>query len=107
MKKVKTVRFGNWVYDSVVKVLRFENGNRCDYYEVDVEQIDSSSVMLDKIFTVAGKPWITTTDLGMFVKALDSLFTPMATLCSYGFSYKINPTDVLDKGFKETMRNVK
>jgi hypothetical protein len=44
----------------------------------------SSPEMLDCIMQVAGKPWATSECIAGLVRALDDIFYPQGTLCSFG-----------------------
>lgn len=53
-------------------------------YEVDVESMKTSAGMLDWIFHVRKKPWVKPVDMEPFVRLLDIVIDPQATLCSFG-----------------------
>jgi hypothetical protein len=79
-------RWGEWEYDNKAFVITHRGAG----YEVDLERCATSAQMLDYIFQVAGKAWITPKDLGDLVQALDDLLSPQGTLCSLGEGKTLN-----------------
>jgi hypothetical protein len=73
-------RWGEWEYNNRTFVITHLRAK----YEVDLERCATSAQMLDYIFHVAGKAWITPKDLGDLVQALDDLLSPQGTLCGFG-----------------------
>jgi hypothetical protein len=92
----KTKRWGSWVFDSKRLVLELEE----DRYEVDLETINDSAGMLDWIFQVHNKGWTTHEDMHNFLSALQFLFHPQATLCSFGVNREIDPVKVIEKNIR-------
>jgi hypothetical protein len=82
--------WGKWTFDPEVKVLRHHDAPT---YEVDVEDMRTSAEMLDWIFQLHGKSWVTHQDLGDLVEALWYLIDPQATLCSDGHEQGPNDFD--------------
>ena len=58
-------------------------------YLIDLERCTTSSEVLDWIAQLATKQWVSTTDLGMFVRMLDSILHFQSRLCPSGTSLKI------------------
>jgi hypothetical protein len=71
-------RWGEWEYNNRTFVITHLGAK----YDVDLERCATSAQMLDYIFQVAGKAWMTPKDLGDLVQALDDLLSPQGTLCS-------------------------
>jgi hypothetical protein len=79
--------WGFWRLDPELLVLRLDNG---DYrYEVDLEKFDSSAGMLDMIMQLTSKGSVSTMDIGCLVRALNDLFHPQGSLCSFGTDKRI------------------
>ena len=86
-------RFGNWRIDVARSVLVHEKSG----HEVDLLEMNRSAQMLNGIFQVAAKDWVTDADLGNLVQALGYVFDPKATLCSGGQDQRFNARDWLQQ----------
>ena len=64
-------RWGHWEYKKNSLTLDFRGSE--GQYEVDLEQCNTSSGILDWILQISQKQWITLEDIGNLVRALDEL----------------------------------
>jgi hypothetical protein len=89
----KRFNWGNWKLNHETPVLEYANFslNGAGFYEIDLDRMTSSAEMLDAIFQVAGKRWISNEDIGDLVRALDDLLDPQAHLCSNGKDKAFHP----------------
>ena len=78
--------WGNWRFDAKTLILKNVQYN----YQIDLEECDTSANMLDSIFQLCGKTWMTPDDLGHLVQALDDVLRPQANLCSFGTDKKLD-----------------
>jgi len=76
--------YGPWKFATDNLTLTLSDRERRARYEVDLERINTSGEMLDWVMQVANKTWATPDDLGWLVRALNAIFHPQATLCSFG-----------------------
>lgn len=83
--------WGNWQFDANVMVLTFLPED----YEIALEECTSSAELSDRIFQLCNKTWMTPTDLGHMVQALDDLLHPQANLCSFGQDKQFDATNYL------------
>lgn len=74
-------RWGKWEFDAESLVLKDRENGRNEY-EVDLESITSSAAMLECIFQVDIKTWLSREDIGNLIEALDNLLDPRVNLCS-------------------------
>lgn len=74
------VQWGQWRFDPAALVLRHEETD----YEIDLETCTSSASVLDWIFQIHGKTWMTDADRGDLLRAMNVILHPQATLCSGG-----------------------
>jgi hypothetical protein len=91
MKKFKDgAAWGDWHLEASNLTLVLKSGNAS--YEVDLEQITDSAQMLDWIFQLRTKPWVTNDTISDLVSAFQDLFSPQETICGGGVNQTINPT---------------
>ena len=77
---IRQTRWGNWVWRPDEQVLAFDpNG-----YEIDLDRCTTCAGLLDWIFQLNSKTWLTAADLQDMLKALEFILQPQATMCSYG-----------------------
>lgn len=86
------MRWGDWELQAANLTLQHHGEYR---YEVDLEKISSCGEMLDWIFQVQNKMTFSKQAKFDFLEALNEIFHPQATLCSFGLQKKINPTKFL------------
>lgn len=76
------MEFGNWKFDKKNLTLTHSGAGRG--YEIDLERCTTSAEVLDWIFQIESKTWASAEDLGELVRAIGTLLSPQATLCSEG-----------------------
>jgi hypothetical protein len=81
--------WGNWRLNASNYTLEYYKAGNW-WYEVDLEQCSNSAQVLDWIFQVSKKQWLSPTGLADLVKALDAVLDPQARLCSFGKSKKMS-----------------
>ena len=79
--KKENPRWGVWVYNSALCTLAFD-----DYYKIDLEKIDSSAEILDRIFQIHNKLWATPQIIHDLLSAFDDLLNPQKVYCPSGVS---------------------
>ena len=79
-------RWGRWQLDTSNFVLHVLNDEGVyPIYEIDLDRINSPAQLLDWIFQIAGKAWITAADIGDFVRAIDAIFDDVqGKFCPWG-----------------------
>ena len=92
--------WGRWVYHPDTFVLRFAEGTT-DEYEVDLDRCKTSAEVLDWIFQVSKKGWVTAAEVGELVGALEYLLDPQCNLCSLGQDKPIDPRATVARVLKE------
>ena len=90
-------RWGHWRLNRENWTLGFWPTPHATIYEVDIEFMNTSAVMLDWIFQVRTHTWATRADMGDLLHALDELFYPQANLCSHRASKTMNAKEYLRK----------
>lgn len=70
------------------------------YYEIDLDRIHNSAGMLDIIFQVTSKQWMTLEDRAELIEAFREIFDPQAHLCSWGESMEIDPIEFLREKYE-------
>jgi hypothetical protein len=78
-------RWGRWELDAEHLVLRHEEN-----YHVGLERFSSAAPMLDMIVQVRNKGFMTTTDVGDLVAALDDIFHIQGSLVPSGVGRHID-----------------
>lgn len=63
---------------------------RANRYEIDLEGITESATMLDWIFQLRKKHWVTNEVIGDLISAFQDIFDPQLTLCGSGEGKTIN-----------------
>lgn len=71
---------GDWRFLPETRVVRHVRTS----YEVDLDQARTSAELLDWVFQLHGKTWVTPTVIHDFLTIVDRLLRPQATLCSCG-----------------------
>jgi hypothetical protein len=87
--------WGPWRLDATALTLTYEGEEGS--YELDLEDLTTSAMMLDWIFQVQKKAWCSAEDIKYLLEALDVLIDPQATLCSWGEEKTLNATAHLKK----------
>jgi hypothetical protein len=90
----KKCKWGNWTYDDSNQILRYEShGSDC---EIDLVEVRTSAAMLDWIFQLRHKSWITAQDLADLLEAFDDLLDPQANYCSWGEEQNPEVLEILE-----------
>ncbi len=84
-------RWGAWRY----KENRTLVHDRASWYEVDLDRCTNSAQVLDWIAQLAHKSWVSPTDLGHFVRALEDLLSLQQAYCGCGVDHQVDPQEVL------------
>jgi hypothetical protein len=83
--------WGEWVLDPHEQLLVHLPSN----YRVDFEHMNTSASMLDLVFQVERKGFISSEAVGQFITALADIFDPQAYLCTDGREQPFNAKDKL------------
>lgn len=89
-------KYGNWVLNLEYRTLDHERG----VYRVPLQDMRSSSHILDWLFQIEAKTWATDADLGNLVRAMVDLFG--RDVCAAGKDKTIDPILRLENKFKRT-----
>jgi hypothetical protein len=92
MDKPQQRQWGEWAYNPDNYTLTYAGKG----YEVALDEITTSAEMLDWIFQLHGKSWVTPKVMHDFLTALDDLLGPQANYCGEGKSKKASPKKYLD-----------
>ncbi len=90
MKTSNHLTWGKWKLTLSTCELKYVVGPGQSLYNIDLETITSSSQMLDWIFQLRGKTYITSQDLADLLHAFKDLFDPQHYLCSSGMDKRIS-----------------
>lgn len=93
-KKIEHLKWGSWRYDREQKVLYLKD-NGFDLYEIDMSELTTSAEILDYIFQLKTKSWLTPKILFDLIEALEDLLNPQENYCSNGVGKKANPQKVI------------
>jgi hypothetical protein len=99
--------WGRWVFiqwnltlvlthDGIVRNTK-ESEKLFDLDEIDLEEMRDSAEMMDKIFQIHRKSYVTAQDMLDLLKALEYIFNPQANLCSGGQHKTIDATEHLQE----------
>jgi hypothetical protein len=72
--------WGDFIFDRKNLCLTHQNFD----YELDLEKFGSSSALLDMMFQISRKTWMTRGNRGYLLEALQELLDPQQNLCSFG-----------------------
>ena len=86
--------WGGWRLDASSLTLALQTGRH--HYEIDLEGITDSAQMLDWIFQLRMKAWVTNDILGDLISAFQDLFRPQNTICGQGINKTIDAKEWLD-----------
>jgi hypothetical protein len=93
-------RWGDWTLeftdDMPFIALRASEGD----YDINLNSIDGSAEMLDWIFQLRMKGWVTNGIVGDLVSAFQDIFRPQSTLCGAGIDKKLDAKTFLQKRVK-------
>ena len=104
LERMKTIAkqsvWGNWTFKPGNLVLSYDDPDTGIWYEVDLERCRNAGEVLDWIFQLLHKSWITAEDMICFLRALDNLLTPQANICPCGNNFTIDPASLLQSKIK-------
>jgi hypothetical protein len=80
--------WGNWQYNAKAMVLTYLPND----YQIDLEECTTSAQTLDRIIQLCKKTWMSITDIGNMIQALNDLLDPQANLCSSGQDKEFDAT---------------
>lgn len=75
----------------------YVDGGKSVLYPLDLECCRSSAEVLDWIAQLAHKSWMTTEDLGSFVRGLDALLGLQTRYCSRGKDRHVSAQEVRER----------
>lgn len=86
-------KLGRWWFRAETLELVF--GTTDGGWAVELERMTSSAPMLDAIVRVAGKSFLTSSDLGNFIRLLADVLSPASSVCPNGRDQTIDPKEQL------------
>jgi hypothetical protein len=91
--KLKQNKWGRWKYNPATHCLEIEKqeGGYISHYEVDLDRCNTGAELLDWIYQVKDKNWISPDDVADLVYAVDDILESVqGTLCSGGENLKFD-----------------
>lgn len=89
----KPTRFGDWKLNPKRMTLTLTwTQDRPRTYTIELQECKTSAELLDWIFQISRKPWISGKQLADMLRALQVILDPQATLCSCGIEH--GPKDI-------------
>lgn len=76
-------------------------GPGCQSYQIPLEEFKTSAIILDWIFQLSEKTWMTSSDKGDLVDAILEIFG--RSVCGGGVSYTIDPQKILLEKYGMTL----
>jgi hypothetical protein len=102
MKHLKNgTTWGDWTLDTADSVLVLDTkiGGMRHQYEIELWKITDSAHMLDWIFQVRMKTWVTNDVMGDLLSAFQDIFRPQTFLCGAGHDKKLDASAHLEMLF--------
>jgi len=99
-KKVKDgTQWGLWWFaaDTHSLVLDDERGHGIEAYSIALDGITDSARMLDWIFQLRMKAWVTNDIIGDLISAFQDIFRPQGTLCGSGTDKKLDAREHIER----------
>ena len=91
MEKLKYgMKWGGWWLNAETLALDFDGPE--GHYEINLEAITDSAIMLDWIFQMRTKSWATNEIMGDLLSAFQAILRPQGSLCGQGIGRKLDPT---------------
>lgn len=95
----KNEGWGNWhLKTSNWTLIYVRNGGIL--YEIDLEEINTCGAMLDWIFQLSAKRWMSRQDTADLIEAFRTIFNPQANMCSYRGQREINAPKFLRERYQ-------
>ncbi|MBZ5667200.1 MAG: hypothetical protein LAO30_21675 [Acidobacteriia bacterium] len=94
-------KWGDWTLDThdLVLVLDTKIDRMRHHYEIGLADITDSAHMLDWIFQLRMKAWVTNDVMGDLLSAFQDIFRPQTFLCGAGHGKKLDASAHLEKLF--------
>lgn len=94
-KDPPVLSLGGWHFrEETHELVYFDESGR-EMYAVDLDRMKSSAPTLDMVMQLAPKVWLSSSELGLFVRMLDLTMDPQGTMCSFGHDSKVDPKKIL------------
>lgn len=91
---IQRATWGRWKLDR--KHFCLEHAANADYY-VPLDDFTCSAEILDWIFQLKQKRWVTDQDIADFLEATQDIFHPQANFCSFGVDRTSDPRKIADE----------
>jgi len=91
----RKTKWGRWTLDRSELTLTHTHDHH--RYEVDLAECTSSAGVLDWIFQLHEKTWMTPKDMRDLIEALSYIVDPQKTLCSFGHESATGKTAVTSR----------
>lgn len=92
--------WGDWRLETDTMHLVLTRGSDAERYYIALRSITSSAPMLDWIFQLRMKSWVTNDIIGDLVSAFQDIFDPQGTLCGEGVDKQLNTSAHLARVIK-------
>ena len=92
--------WGGWRLNASDLTMVLQSGRH--HYEIDLEGITDSAQMLDWIFQLRMKAWVTDDIIGDLILAFQDLFRPQNTICGQGINKTIDAKEWLHHVIKKS-----
>ena len=109
-EKIKKNNWGRWKYNPETHCLEITKyiGNIKYWYEVDLIRCNKSSKLLDWIYQVQGKSWISPDDVADLIYAVDDILGDVQSkLCSNGSNKEFDVKQYLSENIDPLFRSSK
>ena len=91
VQKIKDkTRWGDWWLAADTMHLCLSRGGNPERYYIPLKAITDSAHMLDWIFQLRAKTWVTNDIMGDLLSAFEEIFDPQDTLCGTGRDKKLD-----------------
>ena len=89
-EKKKTKRWGDWTLEPNSMTLTHLPSE----YTIELDLARTPAEMLDWIFQIRGKVWMSPEAMADFLGAIDDILAPQERLCSWGQAFNISDADM-------------
>lgn len=89
-------RWGRWWFAADTHSLVLEGERGSEEYAIARDEITDSAHMLDWIFQLRMKTWVTNDIIGDLTSAFQDIFRPQATLCGGGVNKRLNARERIE-----------
>jgi hypothetical protein len=97
-------RWGNWHLKRdtwELEYVRHFPNRHAIYYWINLEEINTCGAMLDWVFQLSSKTWMSLEDRADLIEAFREIFDPQANLCSFRGNREIDAPRYLRERYKE------